>query len=182
MGEYAIRNSDKERVKIGVCEAMMYLRYTDKDKVTLDESSFGHYWRLPWPDENHILPGDYENPERCELLINHADGKRAEFNCPELADDPGTIQLTNKDAGLLVNLPCHHGEKLPSLSDGAKVFFNGRSTHYALRYIRSTDEGAFYPVITCRHCGKMWRSDWQTIKNFIPESLWRALQSYITAK
>ena len=60
MGEYAIRKSDREPIKIGTCEDMYYLRFEDQAKVTPDEcSEFGYRWRIPFPDEDHILPGDY---------------------------------------------------------------------------------------------------------------------------
>ena len=36
MGEYAIRKSDNDCIKIGTCEDMYYLRYEDQDKVTPD--------------------------------------------------------------------------------------------------------------------------------------------------
>lgn len=62
MGEYAIRKSDRESIKIGTCEDMYYLRYEDQDKVIPDEcSEFGYRWRIPFPDEDHILPGDYDS-------------------------------------------------------------------------------------------------------------------------
>ena len=62
MGEYAIRKSDRESIKIGTCEDMYYLRYEDQDKVIPDEcSDFGYRWRIPFPDEDHILPGDYDS-------------------------------------------------------------------------------------------------------------------------
>ena len=62
MGEYAIRKSDNDCIKIGTCEDMYYLRYEDQDKVTPDSGSgFGCRWRIPFPDEDHILPGDYDS-------------------------------------------------------------------------------------------------------------------------
>ena len=62
MGEYAIRKSDRESIKIGTCEDMYYLRYEDQNKVTPDEcSGFGYRWRIPFPDEDHILPGEYDS-------------------------------------------------------------------------------------------------------------------------
>ena len=60
MGEYAIRKSDGESIKIGTCEDMYYLRYEDRCKVTPEEGSgFGYRWRLPFPDEDCIRPGEY---------------------------------------------------------------------------------------------------------------------------
>ena len=60
MGEYAIRKSDRQSIKIGTCEDMYYLRYEDQDKVTPESGSdFGFRWRIPFPSEDKILPGDY---------------------------------------------------------------------------------------------------------------------------
>ena len=61
MGEYAIRKSDRQSIKIGTCEDMYYLRYEDQDKVTPESGSdFGYRWRIPFPSEDNILPGDYD--------------------------------------------------------------------------------------------------------------------------
>ena len=62
MGEYAIRKSDNESIKIGTCESMYYLRYEDRGKVTPEQGSgFGYYWPLPFPDEDCIRPGEYDS-------------------------------------------------------------------------------------------------------------------------
>ena len=61
MGEYAIRKSDRQSIKIGTCEDMYYLRFEDQDKVTPESGSdFGYRWRIPFPSEDNILPGDYD--------------------------------------------------------------------------------------------------------------------------
>jgi hypothetical protein len=39
MGEFALRRSDNERVKIGTCENLYYLRYEDRMKVAQDENN-----------------------------------------------------------------------------------------------------------------------------------------------
>jgi len=67
MGEYAkFGNSE---IKIGTCEDMYYLRFEDRYKVrhlpgNVDpnkDSEAAHLrFRLPFPDEDHILPGGYE--------------------------------------------------------------------------------------------------------------------------
>ena len=62
MGEYALRKSDRESIKIGTCEDMYYLRYEDQDKVIPESGSdFGNRWRIPFPSEDNILPGDYDS-------------------------------------------------------------------------------------------------------------------------
>lgn len=39
MGEYAVRISDGERIKIGTCEDMLYLRFEDRHKVSAENGS-----------------------------------------------------------------------------------------------------------------------------------------------
>ncbi len=73
MSEYAIRKSDKASIKIGTCESMYYLRHEDIDKIIPEETGFkpkGLIFRLPFPDEDHILPGDYEQYDRGADLFN----------------------------------------------------------------------------------------------------------------
>lgn len=66
MGEYAFRKSDGEYIKIGTCENMYYIRYEDRFKVTPEENSLDCsveldlIWRLPFPEEDSLLPGEYE--------------------------------------------------------------------------------------------------------------------------
>ena len=70
MGEYALRKSDRESIKIGTCDDMYYLRYEDQDKVIPESGSdFGNRWRIPFPDEDHILPGDYDSGFRQVDLV-----------------------------------------------------------------------------------------------------------------
>ena len=70
MGEYALRKSDRQSIKIGTCDDMYYLRYEDQDKVVPESGSdFGTRWRIPFPDEDHILPGDYDSGFRQVDLV-----------------------------------------------------------------------------------------------------------------
>ena len=66
MGEYAIRKSDNQEIKIGTCEYMYYIRYEDRNKVsplpnnTDCSKELNLIWRLPFPSEDHIQIGNYE--------------------------------------------------------------------------------------------------------------------------
>lgn len=76
MSEYAKRKSDGEEIKIGICEEMMFLRFEDKDKVIpVKGSGFGYRWRLPFPDEDNTLPGDYKASRGIPLI--------GDFTCSE---------------------------------------------------------------------------------------------------
>ena len=182
MGEYATRKSDGERIKIGTCESMYYLRYEDRFKVNKDDHSIDPrdclnlFWRLPFPDEDKIDIGNYEDYHRgLQLYRLTKDGWSENFSSPDLAEVPGLIQLTHK-SGLLINVPCYHGEKLPELGD-AKAAWNGKSHSYELAHIKNMSDGV-WPVIHCRHCGKMWRTDWADIWEFIPTDMQARLTVY----
>ncbi|MCD7908482.1 MAG: hypothetical protein LUH04_12535, partial [Clostridium sp.] len=59
---YASRKSDNQIIKIGIKSHIFYLRYSDRDKVQLDFSDCQDlYWRLPFPDEDHLQIGECKN-------------------------------------------------------------------------------------------------------------------------
>lgn len=197
MGEYAIRKSDGAEVKIGTCEDMLYLRYEDRDKVqqkpgSLDPSKEAHMvrFRLPFDDEDNVPIGQYVNPFRGLRLyrpIRDAQGNitgHDDFTDPTTADDPGTIQL-HHDCGLLANVPCYHGNKLPNLGD-AKTFWNGKGWFLELSQLRPVKnpngETQIYPVVKCRHCGHKWRYEWADVAEFIPEPMRTRLAVYMPAQ
>jgi hypothetical protein len=183
MGEYAIRKSDNAEVKIGTCESMYYLRYEDREKVTAQEHSLDPaktqnlFWRLPFPDEDNVSIGNYEQYNRGQRLYKTTtDGYCENFEEPELIEHPGTMQMSH-ESGLLLNIPCYHGEKLPELGD-AKAFWNGKSHAYELAFIKNTVNGII-PIVKCRHCNKMWSFDWEDIKDYIPEPMLSRLTQYM---
>lgn len=180
MGEYAKRKSDGAHIKIGTCESMYYLRLEDKNKVTPDSGSdFGYYWRLPFPDEDGVLPGDYQDYNRGLRLYKTEKVNGSEY-CKDYENEdfcneyPGTIQLYHKEAGLLVNLPCHHGHKLP---EGVNAHWNGKGYSLELAHIRTAPEGIF-PIIRCRHCNHMWRTSWEDVWDYIPANMQSRLAKY----
>jgi len=148
MGEYAKRKSDGKEVKIGTCENMYYLRHEDKSKVKLCEGSgFGYRFRLPFPDEDSLQPGDYADHNRAYPLEG--------FEWNARAEDVGHFSLSNGN-GVRVYVECFHGEKKPDCGK-AKVLAFARE--YALYMIRE-DAGRLWPVVRCEHCGEQWRADW----------------------
>jgi hypothetical protein len=194
MGEYAIRKSDNTEVKIGTCEDMYYLRFEDRSKVQAiprnvdparDVEAAQLRFRLPFPDEDGIEIGQYKDHTRGERLyrpVKNALGaivSYEDFTDPATANDPGTIQLVHK-SGLLVNVPCYHGEKLPELGQ-AKVFWNGKSHSLELYQLRPRMvDGVLrvYPVVHCRFCGHAWRYDWSDVLEWIPEPMRQRLAVY----
>ena len=178
MGEYAIRD-DGQEVKIGTCEMMYYLRYEDRlkmDKTTnsLDpKTETGLFWRLPLPEEDDVKPGDYK--DYCGAVI-HLPYEFKLFDEGEEVE-PGTVQVHTK-CGLLANIKCYHGERLPEGSDSIKFFWNGKGRFYQLNYLKNHTDGKVWPVVTCRECGKMWRCEWSAILPFLKGEIKKRLEIY----
>ena len=169
MGEYAMYGLNE--IKIGTCESMYYLRYEDREHVEPMSGNVNPareknlFWRLPYPDEDTQNPGTYEDYNRGERLYKKGVGGYChDFHDPELAESPGIMQMSHP-CGLLVNVPCYHGEKLPDLGD-AKTFWNGKSWFLELAFVKNTDDGVL-PVVRCRHCGSMWRYTWDEVLPYV---------------
>ena len=101
MGEYCTRLADKQFVKMGTCAHMYYLRFEDMSDVEPEDgSSFGSYFRLPWPDVDHHLPGDYceGQPQggyrELDITSQYIDGEIKEFvPAPEQRFVPAPEQM-----------------------------------------------------------------------------------------
>lgn len=190
MGEYAIRTSDRTDIKIGTCESMYYLRFEDRDKITakpnnvnprLDKDAGQLLFRLPFPDEDNILPGDYQDHERGQRLYRSAFSSCEDFTDESALDDPGLIQLRHEGSGLLLNVPCYHGHKLPEVTAPMKAFWNGKGHSFELSMLRAVlvdGRLTVYPVVRCRHCRNAWRYEWSQVMEWIPEPLRVRLKQY----
>jgi hypothetical protein len=184
MGEYATRKSDHQEVKIGTCEDMFYLRYEDRGKVRQLPGSLNPAteldlrFRLPFPDEDSVRIGEYQDFNRGERLYAENDTDCRNLHIPD--DDPGIIQLTHK-SGLLLNVPCHHGQKLPEVAEGMQAFWNGKSYALVLSSIKNTAEG-IKPVVRCRFCNNAWRFDWADVFPYVNGELKARLREYAEAE
>lgn len=183
MGEYAKRNSDRQEVKIGTCESMYYLRYEDRNEVTRLEGNVNPatvqncFWRLPFPDEDRVKIGEYKEYKRgLKLYTQHEDRSYSDWSDAETANDPGTIQFHN-ESGMLINVKCYHGIKLPEVSADFKPFWNGKSWFFELVSVKNTAEGV-KAIVHCRHCGQMWRYEWADILPYVNGEIKERLQKY----
>ncbi len=182
MGEYAKFNGHE--IKIGTCECMYFLRYEDRNKVeqlpnSLDPATQKNlFWRLPFPDEDHIQPGNYDDFNRGVRLYNP---KLGDFRDESALNDTGTIQLTHKESGLLANITCYHGMKLPENSDNARFHWNGKGHSFELVHIKNSDKG-IRAVYKCRHCNQLWSTDeWDEVLDYIlDDELRQRLRAYIS--
>lgn len=176
MGEYAKRLKDGEDVKIGTCECMYYCRYEQLHEIDYGYNTDNLLWRIPTPDEDGIDPGDFEfgglyHDKR--FVRYHVSLKESYDDFKELADNAGIVQLYSDKIGLLINVPCHHGIKLPDIN-GAKCFWNGKINPLHLAYIKNTDKELLVGV-RCMACGKMWSIPLGEIMPSI-NSLWMKLR------
>jgi hypothetical protein len=178
MGEYTYRKSDREYIKIGTCEAMYYLRWDDIDKVDSPGYSLrepGLWFRLPFPDEDNLRPGDYGDHARCVPLTPYTDtdtSRQINFDLSEAA--PGTLQLHHAGSGLLLNVACHHGARLPGGSPDITPHWNGRSpTNSALYMVKNHEGEGLLPIVKCLHCGKTFRATWAGVLPHISDEALR---------
>ena len=156
MGEYGTLN-DGSGLKIGTCEINYYLRLEDKHRVTPEPgSSFGWFWRIPFPDEDNIKPGGYRPHNRGALL-------NSEFT---IKDNPGRVQ-TSHECGYLLNIPCYHGNKLPENTGGIKMHWNGAyGQWFELIYIKAKPDPM--PAVRCRACDNLWSFDnWEEVLPYV---------------
>lgn len=178
MGEYAKLKNGTE-IKIGTCENMYYLRFEDRGNVlpltgSLDPSEeLGLRFRVPFPDEDDVGPGYYPDAFRGEPLIN----QEGQFFKADEDLDPGLIQISHA-SGLLINVPCYHGAKLPDVGTECKAFWNGKGYFFELIHIKNEQDGLF-PIIGCRHCGSKWKADWAEVLPYIrDQELLSRLEKY----
>ena len=184
MGEYAIRKKDGERIKIGTCSDMYYIRYEDRHKVSPllgNVDILAHpedkRFRLPFPDEDSLEPGQYDQYNRSLRLGGNFEGTA------EMCGSIGNIQLRHENSGLLLNVPCYHGIKLPEVGPNMSAFWNGKGYSLVLSSLRVVAEGGeyrVYPVIRCRHCGEAWRAAWDDVMDFIEPAMQERLAIYAT--
>ncbi|HPA58043.1 MAG TPA: hypothetical protein PLT70_11515 [bacterium] len=115
MGEFA-KNRKGERVKIGTCEMMYYIRH-DQIKTVEYDFSFDCYFRLQIESEKKVEAGYFDYPQKGILIYN-----AEKFFTHEQVDTlkPGIDQINNGH-GILINLPCYHNLKLPDIKGSTSI-------------------------------------------------------------
>lgn len=181
MGEYARIKGNNTKVKIGTCESMYYLRYEDRHKV--DYSFVGNErFRLPFPDEDHIQIGHYDNAFRhYRLNADHYFHALTDEKKKVFIKNPGFIQMTTR-TGLMCTAPCYHGLKLPKSAEGGGQFsWCKTEDHFVLRMIKHPKPGERpKAIIGCRGCFEEWACDLDDVIQFVTdEELRERLESYM---
>lgn len=150
MGEYAALKSTGAETKIGTCEDMLYLRFDQLDQIraiphSLDprdrQTQETIRFRFPWPDEDGILPGAFDGPDRkLSVHIPPPDGV-----------EHGTVQFSARE-GYMVSLPCPEG---PEAEHGLRIARNGFPGPTALVQ-QAVRDGRLVAVMQCV-CGRRYR-------------------------
>lgn len=183
MGEYA-RRKTSAHVKIGTCSSMYYCRYDQRNQIEYGYNDHDYMWHIPAIEEDGIEPGDFE----FQALID-SDGFPAysvrlryltEENFPDL--DYGTTQIVTRKTGMLVNVPCGHGVRLPKSTEDIRFFFNGRRGGLMLDSLLNTDDD-LKVCIACIECGKIWSTEFEEICKHIVSfrmlmRLWKQVSDY----
>lgn len=159
MGEYAKRRSDGERVKIGTCEDMYYLRADQRHLVAWEhgnvdpnsKDALSIRFRFPWPDEDKVKPGEFE-PFRSVAIPGAVAPAGTEH---------GIVQFVAQ-AGYNTCLPCPEGDKdytagLSTKVGGLTIHRNGFKGAVRLIQQKLLADGRLVPVCSCGGCGALWR-------------------------
>lgn len=180
MGEYAIHNG--QRVKIGTCENMYYLR-ADQMTDVHGEDARGNFgaeglavirFRFPFPDEDGIEPGHFEDYGRGWKVPGG-------YMLPaDLSGDEHRPLQFRHDLGYLVSIPCPEQFQSPGFDamsgtltvDGAdepysfRVGRNGFSGGGAKVVQQAFRGGRLVTILHCGSCGAIHRLD--TIEDALP--------------
>lgn len=144
MGEYG--TYEGQRIKIGTCEDMYYLRadqiplvqsYTLRDLTAIR-------FRFPFPDEDNVKPGEFDHHDR---------GFPVYVEPPTDGVDHGKIQFA-AGRGILVMLPCPYSEE--GKAGSIKYMYNGYGGPSRIVQQRAWN-GVWATVLECGACDRRWR-------------------------
>lgn len=142
MGEYA--KFAGERVKIGTCEDMYYLRFDQRhsvqpvsDSVDPVRDAAALRFRFPWPSEDDVAPGQFKDHDH-KLRVD---------GVPAPNFDHYSVQFKT-DGGYLCSLPCPESEEGKAFGEQYKVHRNGfRGAMFLVQ--QRLWEGALVAVCQC---------------------------------
>jgi len=170
MGEYATRLRDGAEIKIGTCNSMYYCRYDQLNQINYGYNTDNLLWRIPAIEEDNVEVGEfvfgglYKDGFPLHSLRLWDIPKDSELM--GLADNVGTFQLHSEKLGMLLNVPCHHGLKLPEDTGSIKAFFNGHRNPLHLCFLKNTDK-ELRVGIKCAACGEMWSLSFDEIEPYM---------------
>jgi hypothetical protein len=165
---------------------MYYLRWDQRKKVSYPYMTTGLHWRLPLPKEDGIEPGDFESHKileyhknlrtsfiPCDAMLKHE--VLSDDDKEQLAKSTGIVHATVEMLGMVVNVPCYHGLKLPeSVEGGVRCFWNGkRDALYFSGVINKEKE--LLVLMECAACGECWSMPYQEAEPLF-HSVWMKLR------
>lgn len=183
MSEYATRKIDNTEFKIGTCEDMFKCRYDQLGEITYPYMSDNLFWRIPTPDEDGTLPGDYN------YSLLQEDGHipwKLMVDTSKFCDDDiaslqqtGTIQLKEPRMGLIVNIRCPHGFPMEQfkINKESTIISMGYNGHQDTLYLKGlkNEPSELKVLVECSVCGCMWSFTFNEIEPMI-ESIWMRLR------
>lgn len=161
MGEYATDRQTGERVKIGTCESMYYMRADQVRDVIAEPGNVdpiadaaGIRFRFPFPDEDGVQVGHFDPYDRR---------MRIDGLTPPVGEgwDHYSMQFRN-DHGYLLSVPCPESSAEPSpgftcgeFDHGLRIGRNGfKGAVFLCQQV--WHDGLLVPVLECA-CGMKWR-------------------------
>lgn len=160
MGEYAKVKGTGERVKIGTCEDLLYLRDDQRERVWPERGSLDPNdpevlavvrFRFPFPDEDGTAPGHFEDPFRGLTLWG--------FEQPSEVDH-GSVQFKAQN-GYLTSLPCPEGPKAGLVVDvdsGTPLTIHRNGYGGPARLVQQAHRGGrLVGIARCNSCGALYR-------------------------
>jgi hypothetical protein len=153
MGEYASYRD--QRIKVGTCEDMYYLRYDQRylvhrlsGNVDPVKDAAELRFRFPWPDEDDAEPGSDKFSDYSRSVW--VPGLSASTEVQHY-----TVQFV-ASAGYNVCLPCPESGKTPA---GLTVHRNGFGGAVRLVAQKYREGIGLVPILKCGGCGAMWRTE-----------------------
>jgi len=160
MGEYAKFNG--EEIKIGTCNMMYYLRYDQKNLVEPIPGNIDPvkdirsiWFRAPRADEENIMPGEFEYYGFCgskpiRIYIKEHYKNFAEETKELCLKNPGLVQLSHKETGILINANCYHGHKGENAENVHYNGFNPNTLGIVGIGFRDGEANALIGCVACR--------------------------------
>jgi hypothetical protein len=150
MGEYATYRG--EGIKVGTCEDMYYLRHDQRHLVTGYEFGPNDRFRFPFPDEDDLEPGRFDDSDRG--VECHG------WRIPADWEGHGSVQFI-AHAGYNLCVDCPEGKsdgtEVGAIDvNGIRVHRNGRSGWARIVQQRPVD-GVLATIVKCGACGAKWR-------------------------
>lgn len=128
-------------------------------------------WRIPLPSEDGTDVGDYMYGG---LLKGGYIPYDLILYCDKFSDDmvecfattPGIAQTTVEKLGMLINVKCHHGMKLPQGTEELSAGWNGKRDSLHLCFLQNDDKELLVGI-RCAACDKKWTTPFNEIEPYI---------------